>query len=147
MTKIKLFFSYSNLDKNKMKAFKECADEYKIFEILIQSGDNFKNLSQKVIEGIDECDYFIPLLTQNSKKEQWINQEIGYAFAKKQDKILPIVDKNLVVELKGFINNQLDLPFCYQGDTKYKSQEAKSFKENAQKLLENIKKKITLKKK
>jgi hypothetical protein len=70
-------------------------------------------LTKKVIDGINACDYIIPILTSKSYKTQWINQEIGYATARDK-KVIPIVEQEIIPQLKGFVNSQMDLSYNFQ---------------------------------
>src|SRR6185437_11705004 len=83
-------------------------------------------LTEKVKTGIFECDYFIPILTRNSISTQWVNQEIGFATAINR-KIIPIVERQLIDKLKGFIHKQLDLSYLFEGNDKSARSEASKF--------------------
>ncbi len=92
---IKFFLSYSQLDHNKMKAIEKVAlkKPYKFEPIIIAY---FQKpgvpLTEKVKDGILETQYFIPIITENSISNQWVNQEIGFAVASDRI-ILPIIEK------------------------------------------------------
>jgi len=53
----------------------------------------------------------------NSYKEQWINQEIGYSISEGKI-IVPIVQKEIIKELKGFIHGEIDLPYTFSSGTR-----------------------------
>ena len=76
-----------------------------------------KPLAQKVIDGIKKSDFIIPIMTSNSFKEQWINQEIGYSISEGKT-IVPIVQKEIIKELKGFIHGEIDLPYTFSSGAK-----------------------------
>jgi hypothetical protein len=67
---------------------------------------NGKNLSENVRKSIEDCDFMISILTKNSIKDQFVNQEIGYALKvrelKNQFKIIYISEENL--NLNGLVN-------------------------------------------
>jgi hypothetical protein len=83
--------------------------------IIARNREALKSLSEKIIIGIHESEVIIPVLTKKSINTQWINQEIGYAIAIKK-KISPIVDKEIINRLKGFIHNQVDIPYNFIPD-------------------------------
>lgn len=116
MTK-KLFISYSDYNKDKKDILKSRIEKSKFLDpiVIAEHDENMKLLSVKIREGIDKADYLMPILTEESIKTQWVNQEIGYAKCKEKDRlieIIPIVARNLLnnKDLKGFIHSQLDLP-------------------------------------
>jgi hypothetical protein len=94
------------------------------------------SLSEKVINGINEADYVIPILTKKSITTQWINQEIGFAQAKGK-KIKPIVDQQIMAKLRGFIHSQIDLPYNYKSHSDQKK-ERKAFRKCCDILLEDL---------
>ena len=114
MTRFKLFISYSSEDQNLIDFIESELIEHNLFQALIiaRKRESLKPLSEKVIIGLTEAEIIIPVLTENSLNTQWINQEIGYATAIKR-KISPIVDKKIINKLKGFIHNQIDIPYNY----------------------------------
>ena len=109
MTTYQIFIAHSSEDdplaynvKNALSKIYEfrpyLAEDYKI------PGENFKLRIQKAIQG-SRC--FIVLLTENGMKSQWVNQELGFAVAKKR-KIIPITYSNCASKLKGFITKDSD---------------------------------------
>lgn len=115
--KTKLFISYSDKDIRKVEILEDKIKLHQMLEpiVIANRKSSLKPLVNKVIEGIEESSYVIPLLTRNSINAQWINQEIGYAIAK-GIKIHPIVERNVMSRLKGFIHKEVDIPFNYQGN-------------------------------
>ncbi len=60
-------------------------------------------LTSLIKKSITGSKYFIPLLTQYSIKNQWVNQEIGFAVA--TDKVIcPIISNFVLHSLSGFIS-------------------------------------------
>jgi hypothetical protein len=121
----KVFISYSEKDSDKKTILQKALKRQQtVFMPVVVSSkkEPAKSLSDKVIKYIDDSSIFIPILTNNSISNQWVNQEIGYAFSKSQIMKLPIVEESLLNVLKGFIHNQMDLPF------KYKENDLKDFK-------------------
>lgn len=136
----KFFISYSSEDKNKVEALSKALRERsrKVKPIII-AGRKIpgKPLSDKVKEGILEAPYFIPILTRSSIRNQWVNQEIGFAVAH-QRHIIPLVEISIIDELKGFIHNQIDLPFKFEGDSSNKRKEAPRFRKCYKELIVHL---------
>ena len=136
----KIFISYSNEDKNKLvslsKALKK--SEKKFEPIIVADRKNpGKPLTDKVKEGILETPFFIPILTRSSITNQWVNQEIGFAVANGR-KIMPIVERSILNQLKGFIHDQMDLPFTFEGSVTNKWKEAQNFRRCYKALLDDL---------
>lgn len=114
MARFKLFISYSANDQVIVDFIENHLSGHNLFEPLIiaRNREALKPLSEKVINGLIESEIVIPVLTKNSIYTQWINQEIGFAKAINK-KISPIVEKDIINELKGFIHNQVDVPYNY----------------------------------
>lgn len=113
--KHKIFISYSDFDKDKVEII---VNELKLnekFETLVIAFNReaLKPLAEKVASGIIQAEIIIPILTKKSIVTQWINQEIGFATALNK-KIMPIVESGLSKELKGFIHQQIDLPYKFE---------------------------------
>jgi hypothetical protein len=111
-----LFISYSNENLNKVKLItKELAKHKYIVPLIVANNrEPNKALVKKVTTGIKSAYRVIAILTQNSIRTQWINQEIGYAFGKGIP-VIPIIEQNLLDNdaLKGFIHKQIDCPYTY----------------------------------
>lgn len=139
MTK-KIFISYSDFDKNKMRHLERVIKAEQGLDTIIIA-DNKRALIQltdKVKNGIKDCNYFIPIITRQSIKTQWINQEIGFAVAKGNCKIIPIVEKQIIDDLKGFIHRQVDLPYCFEGNIENRRSESIKFVSVARNLVKDI---------
>lgn len=113
-----VFISYADADKRKVRYISNKLKRTKIYKPIVVA-DNRKSLvalTDKVMEGLNISDIFIPILTKQSFHEQWINQEIGcfYANQAKRKNVFPIVETDILNDLKGFIHNQVDLPYTYQ---------------------------------
>lgn len=111
MTK-KIFISYSDNDRSRMRSLEKIIDNSTHFKpiIIADRRDALIALTEKVKTGIFESDYVVPLLTEKSINSQWVNQEIGYAAALNKT-IIPIIEKEIVESLKGFIHKNIDLPY------------------------------------
>ena len=104
--KIKVFISYSDLDNVKVKMLEsKCNSSSNIIPIIVANKrEPLVLLTKKVIDGINEADFIIPILTRNSIHTQWINQEIGFSKANPEKIVLPIIEKEIIDHLKGFIH-------------------------------------------
>lgn len=134
----KVFISYASEDNAKMKVLKRTIEEKfkRKYEVIIVADrkEPGKPLTTKVMNGLKESHIFIPILTSNSIKNQWVNQEIGYATAINiydeidKIKIFPIVDKKIENKLKGFIHKQLDLSFSFIANASSSQKKQPSYK-------------------
>lgn len=127
-----IFVSFAFEDYNKVDAFKKAikkklGDNYDVI-VISDKREPGKPLTDKVIAGLKDSNYFIPILTKHSIKNQWVNQEIGYAKALDRIIVLPIVGNNIIDKLKGFIHKQLDLSFNFDSFPSNPSKEASSYK-------------------
>ena len=126
----KVFLSYSDPDKNKLRAIRNAIK--KRWEgldpiIVAERRKVGQNLADKVKSCVLEADCIMPILTRKSIYSQWVNQEIGFAEAMKRP-VIPLVEKSLFDKLKGFIHKQMDLPFAFQGFDSDPKKEAQSFR-------------------
>lgn len=112
--KKKIFISYCQADYEKVKILENKILETEGLEPIIVANNRepLKPLAQKVQDGIIICEFFIPIITQNSINTQWLNQEIGFAISARK-KILPIIEESLIDNLKGFIHKQIDIPYLF----------------------------------
>lgn len=136
---IKIFISYSDYDRSKMNALKKAIDKANSnIEALVIADQKkpLESLSEKVSTGINDCDILVPILTINSIKNQWVNQEIGYAKAKNK-KIIPLIADNVFKKLKGFIHPQVDCPFNFS-QNKNQRKESASFRKAYLELINHI---------
>lgn len=143
--KYRVFISYSNDDRSKVDLIVSELSGSKLFEPIVIAFDRevLKPLADKVSEGIKNSEVIIPILTEKSINTQWINQEIGYATALDK-KVVPIVEKNVIDRLKGFVHKQIDLPYSY---TSYQSKatENKEFKKELKQLLNDLESEYSIK--
>lgn len=105
----RIFIGYSSEDNDKAQYIHDCLDRIVQFkpykaEMYKEYGEDFKKRLQRELY---ESHFMFVLLTENGKNSQWVNQEIGFAYAlrfqrhKDLPRIIPISHKQ--VELKGFI--------------------------------------------
>ena len=119
MDKKFIFISYASIDNELVAILKDQILLGTSFEPIIIADQRkaLKPLTQKIIDGIGKSDFIIPIITSNSFKEQWINQEIGYSISKGKN-IVPIVQREIIKELKGFIHGEIDLPYNFGSGAK-----------------------------
>lgn len=135
-----LFISYTSENYNKVDLIKEELKDNLHFKPLVVANHRKPNkaLIKKVTEGIDSSFGVIPLLTKESIYTQWINQEIGYANGK-DIPVIPIVEKRILLDLKGFINSQNDIPYQYESKpTLFFAEEQESFRTQFRQLIRDL---------
>ena len=127
--KARIFLSYSELDKNKLKALRNAIKKRDGLDAIVVAERRKvgQSLADKVKECMYEADCLMPILTRQSIDNQWVNQEIGFAEALKRP-IIPLVERSLLDKLKGFIHKQMDLPFAFTGVELDSKKEARSFR-------------------
>jgi hypothetical protein len=126
---MKIFISHCINDKNKVvsltKAIKKST--MKLEPIVVANKRNpLLSLANKVEKNLKDSNIIIPIITSTSMNNQWVNQEIGYANAIGKQ-IVPIVEEGILMQLKGFIHSQLDLPYLFKSDEKNKIRESTFF--------------------
>ena len=137
--KKKIFISYSDTDRKKMRSVERLINGTEIFSPIIIADNRqiLLQLSEKVKNGIIECDYFVPILTRNSITTQWVNQEIGFATAINR-RTMPIVERQLIDTLKGFIHKQLDLSYLFEGNENNNRSETSKFTSTSKVLINDL---------
>lgn len=112
-----MFISYSDKDHSRMRSLEKIIDKTSHFKsiIIADRRDPLLALTDKVKSGIFESDYVVPIFTQNSVSAQWVNQEVGFAAALNKT-IIPIVEKEIIGDLKGFIHKNIDLPYNFSSN-------------------------------
>lgn len=133
-----IFISYSSLDFEKVKLVKNELKDNPFFIPIIIANDRepLKPLAQKVIDGIVRASAVVPILTPNSIRTQWINQEIGFAQAMNKP-MYPIIEESILNELKGFIHKEVHLPYTYCRQP-VKQTESKHFLRQFQNILKDL---------
>ena len=92
---IKVFISYSQNDTKLATALKSILEESRkidafVFEQNMQYG---MQIDEKITNEIDQSDYLIAIITQNTQGSASVNQELGYAQGRGIDKIVMIEEK------------------------------------------------------
>jgi hypothetical protein len=146
LSKPGIFVSYSNSDKNLVTVSRKVISELGFNPIVIADRRQMsKALTDKVINGLFEADYFLPILTENSINAQWINQEIGFAKMLELNdkiKIYSIVEDTIIDSLKGFMHKNIDLPYTFIKH-QHNGVRSKNFKRELIKLLSDLKQNLT----
>jgi len=110
----KIFISYSDQDRSRMRSLERIINKSRHFTsvIIADRREALVALTDKVKSGIFESDYIVPIITETSISSQWLNQEIGFASALNKE-IIPIVEHQIINQLKGFIHKNIDLPYNF----------------------------------
>lgn len=146
---INIFISYyGKFDFAKKNSLKNIIKKTKgLNPLVVEDVDqNNSNFGEKVMKYIDDSMYVIPIISAESyQASQWLNQEIGYSFAKKdKSKIIAIVDDRLLNRngdeaLKGFLHaGQMELAYRYTFAESNETQTLDSFEIQAKKLIKDI---------
>lgn len=72
-------------------------------EVIVKGDHPNREIDELIKRKISSCKYFIPILTEISLSNQWVNQEIGFAVAKDKD-IWPLHEKKILKQINGFLN-------------------------------------------
>jgi hypothetical protein len=116
----KVFLSHSTWELDWCKSLKSRAEKKLGIEVYLAECDRQpgKELAKKVTDAIDRCDVFLVLITQNSIRSSWVNQEIGYAKRAKKW-IIPVIqrgsDKGGLGMLEGLEYIKVDFDHPGQG--------------------------------
>lgn len=140
MKAIEIFISYSDKDIKKLRLLEKLINENNNYLhpiIVADKREVLSSLTDKVKSNIFSCEYFIPILTRQSIYTQWVNQEIGFAVAT-QKKILPIIEEQIMGDLKGFIHKGLDLSYKFEGTQSNSKTEMLKYKKVAKVLINDI---------
>ncbi len=113
--KLKVFISFAECDRKRMEIVVKELNKSELLKPLVVESNRRSNesISNLVIESINLSHYFIPILSEESIKTQWVNQEIGYAKSRENLITIPIIQSTIINSLKGFIHNQVQLPYKF----------------------------------
>ncbi len=99
-----VFISYSTKDLNIVKYVKNLLENYSIKVYVAEyTAPPGVDLTNHIKNSITACDLFILLWSSNSKKSEWVTQEIALANANNKTIIPVVLEPNL--ELPVFIKN------------------------------------------
>ena len=137
---MRVFISYASEDDHKRRALAgtlEKATPSFIPVVVSARREPGRLLEDKVMDCIQRADFLVPILTRSSLSNQWVNQEIGYAKGIKR-RIVPVVQAEIISELKGFVHAQHDLPFLFSSSPEDHRREATAFRSAYRKLIEHL---------
>jgi hypothetical protein len=137
---VKVFISYVFGDDNKRLALQKALDTSNAsLSPIVVATRRMPGvpLAEKVMACIREADLIVPILTRASLSAQWVNQEIGFAQGVGL-RIVPVVEREIVPQLKGFIHDQNDIPFLFAGDPERPQREAAQFRAAYLQLIEYL---------
>jgi len=87
----KLFISYSNVDIDFVEKLIKEIEQYRVNVLFdkheLNVGDN---IHQKLNELVENCDYFLVVISENSNSSQWLQKEIELA-VNNNKKVLPVI--------------------------------------------------------
>ena len=127
---MRVFISHASDDDGKLRALTRALKKAKpsfIPVVVAARREPGRLLADKVMDCIQQADFLVPILTRSSRSNQWVNQEIGYAQGIKR-RIVPVVEREIISELKGFVHDQHDLPFSFPGYPENARREAAAFR-------------------
>lgn len=112
----RVFISFATGDDDCVAQLNESISRLENVEVYIPNWIHVegKNMDYKVKEGLDSSRVMIVLITFNSTNTVWLNQQIGYGFAKNIPIIL-MVEKG--IDVKGFLEGS-DFITYQRGDFK-----------------------------
>jgi len=126
----KIFISYSSQNLVLLEKLKTKFSTQRYFELTIvpEQEMNLVPNSEKVIQGLENANIFVCLLTNKARKNEWVNQEIGYWFCRKKGKMMYfLTEKSAMKHLKGFITSHLDQPFRFSNELEFEDALEKLF--------------------
>lgn len=110
---LEVFFSYDSDDHTLVRRLKDGIENRIEGDINVYIFEEDPNPggqpSKKAMEGIKESDAFLVLITPNSQRSQWVQQEVGFAKGEDCD-LIPIVLDHPETELTGFLAGTEYLP-------------------------------------
>lgn len=90
-TDLRAFISYSTSDKVVAGQVKSVLDEHDIESFLAHDDISVsQEWRQRIIEEVQSCNIFVPLLSADFQKSEWAPQEIGLAFARGNVLFIPL---------------------------------------------------------
>jgi hypothetical protein len=106
----KVFISHSGGDNEIIEKFERSLKAITIKPFLAeQFVATGQNVPKKIAEHIRDSNAFVPFLTRSSLGNQWVNQEIGYAYGWMEAEgidppyFFPVLEEGLQHSIKGFL--------------------------------------------
>lgn len=101
----KVFLSYDTIDREIVERIALCLQRIGIVALLAdRSVEAGTEIPDKIASHINDSNCFVAILTSSGIASQWVNQEIGYAYAFRNSRnllIVPVVESGL--QIKGFL--------------------------------------------
>jgi hypothetical protein len=120
----KIFISYSSKNQALLNHLRTLFEQNKKFALTIvpEQNMNLTPSSEKVKKGLDSSNIFVAILTEEALNTQWVNQEIGYWYAKHNQprKMYFLVEKKAMPKLNGFISRDMDMPYRFSSEDSFK---------------------------
>lgn len=102
LDKVKIFLSYSTRNKKLASVLKEELEKYGLDVFLAHQTIRVSHEWEKrILTELNDCHVFVALLTKESRKSEWTDQEAGFAMAYGK-KIIPLLRSQKVPH--GFLN-------------------------------------------
>ena len=98
----RIFISFATGDDDSVAQLNDSLSRLENIDVYIPDWIQFrdKNMNYKIKDGLDSSRIVVVFITFNSTNTVWLNQQIGYAFAKNIP-IITIVEKG--IDVKGFL--------------------------------------------
>jgi len=104
---LRIFLSYSSEDKILAGKIKDYLEQFHVRVFLAHEDiEPTKEWQEEILHNLNDCDVFLPLLTQNFIKSKWTSQEVGIAFANNKT----IISLQVDITPFGFIAREQGLP-------------------------------------
>jgi len=103
----KVFISYSRKDSEfAQKIYSALEQENVAVWIDCQAIGVGQSFTAAITEALNEADYYLLLISENSNKSTWVQREISAAFEQAQKRNLPVIP---------FLLSQADVPLAFKG--------------------------------
>ncbi|WP_316213756.1 MULTISPECIES: toll/interleukin-1 receptor domain-containing protein [unclassified Bradyrhizobium] len=104
----RVFISYSHKDRKYALQIRDAISMYAEFDVWIDAEfiDPGKPISQMIMEGIKQSDYYLLLISESSNRSDWVKRELSVAFDLAKTKHIAFVP---------FLLEQVEIPFEIQG--------------------------------
>lgn len=120
----KIFISYSSKNQVLLNHLRTFFEQNKKFALTIvpEQNMNLTPSSEKIKKGLDSSNIFVAILTKEALNTQWVNQEIGYWYAKHNQprRMYFLVEKKAMPKLNGFISKDMDMPYRFSSEDSFK---------------------------
>jgi len=100
---LKIFISYSQIDKKIAGELKEAFEKYDIIKCFVAHDDIVPGSAweQEILSQLQSSNFLMPIQTENLKNSYWCQQEVGFALAK-NIKVIPLIPDSGGIDPIGF---------------------------------------------